>query len=78
MIEDSDQRESPQTTNLENFPFFFSVYCILFFSHLFIVLCEYWGSHYIMLPLQQASLLKFFMFRNFTVLFLRRIHGLSF
>ena len=77
MVEDSDQRESPKTTNLENFAFF-SVHCVLFFTHLFIVLCEYWGSHKIMLPPQQASLLKFSRLRNFTVLFLRRIHGLSF
>ena len=31
MIEDSEQRELPQTTNLENFAFFLSVYCVLFF-----------------------------------------------
>ena len=42
MIEDSDQRESPQTTNLENLALF-SVHCG-FFLHLFNVLCEYWGS----------------------------------
>ena len=31
MIEDSDQRESPQTTNLENFPFFFQFIVFYFF-----------------------------------------------
>lgn len=35
MIEDSNQRESPQTTNLENFPSFFSLLCFIFFAFVY-------------------------------------------
>ena len=35
MIEDSDQHESPQTTNLENFPFFFSLLHFIFFAFVY-------------------------------------------
>ena len=35
MIEDSDQRESPETTNLENFAFFISLLCFIFFAFVY-------------------------------------------
>lgn len=35
MVEDSDQRESPKTTNLENFAFFFSSLCFIFYAFVY-------------------------------------------
>ena len=41
MIENSDQRESPQTTNLENFPFF--QFIVFYFFRICLSFCASTG-----------------------------------